>query len=52
MKKNNHLSESTILKELHSVISNSPKFKSAKTEKMMKIKDEVESKIKEWGWVK
>ncbi len=52
MKKISHLSEKAVLKELHKIINKSPKVNSSKAEKMMKLKDEVESNIKEWGWVK
>jgi hypothetical protein len=52
MKKISHLSEEAVKKELRMIINKSPKVNSSKAEKMMKIKEEVEANIKEWGWVK
>jgi hypothetical protein len=49
---NQPLSEKAVLKELHTIINKSPKVNSSKAEKMMKLKEEVEANIKEWGWVK
>ncbi len=52
MKKISHLSEEAVLNELQTIINKSPKVNSSKAKKMIELKDEIETNIKDWGWVK